>query len=116
MLGMFYERKCSTEEVSQVVILRNQFKRSDITAAFNFYDDTHQDNKKITTFDEAMSQGDLKWLFGVKTKAPMALARFIRYLEKLEKKYQHHEDDYLKEIFGDGGIIFHLNNIDGWHP
>ena len=116
MIGMFYERKATTAEVAQVVVLRGQFKRTDIMAIFNFWDDSHQDHEKIQTFREAFDQGDLKWIKSIGTKAPMSLVRFIRHIEKLEKKYAHHEDDRLKEIFGDGGIIFHLNNIDGWHP
>ena len=116
MIGMFYERKITTEEVSQIITLRNHCSRSKVIAKFNFYDDSHQDHEKIQSFQEAMAQGDLKWMRSIATKAPMALARFIRHIEKIEKRYAHHEDDRIKEVFGDGGTVFHLNNINGWHP
>jgi hypothetical protein len=115
MIGMFYERQITSGEVAQIIVLRNQFKRSDVTAKFTFWDDRHQ-SEKIQSFQEAMDQGDLQFIKSIATKAPMSLARFIRHIESIEKKYAHHEDDRIKEVFGDGGAVFHLNNINGWHP
>jgi hypothetical protein len=115
MIGMFYERKITTAEVSEIITLRNRAERAP-AAMFRFFDDSHQDHKSIMTFQEAMAKGDLKWLMSVGTKGPMSIVRFIRHIQKIETKYAHHPDDRIKEIFGDGGAVFHLNNIDGWHP
>ncbi len=115
MIGMFYERQITTEEVSQIIVLRNAQSRAP-TATFTFWDDKHQNKDLIQSFQEAMDHGDLKWINTIKTKGPMALVRYIRHIEKIEKRYALHEDDRIKEVFGDGGAVFHLNNIDGWHP
>jgi len=92
MLGMFYERKCTTEEVATLITLRRQHGRSP-SSTFKF------SNVELKT-----------------SKGMMALARWIRFVQKLEDKYAFHPDDKLAEVFGDNMIKFHLNNIDGWHP
>ena len=112
---MFYERKITTEEVATCVTLKSAYTRSK-TAKFSFWDDTGFDKKKIQSFEDAFNTGNLQHLKTIETKGPMALVKFVNHIQKIETRYAHHIDDRLKEIFGDGGAIFHLNNIDGWHP
>lgn len=115
MLNMFYERKITTEEVAKIVTLRSAYATSR-TARFSFWDDTGFDEKKIQSFEDAFNTGNLQHLKTIGTKGPMALVRFVNHIQKIETRYAHHTDDRLKEVFGDGGVVFHLNNIDGWHP
>ena len=97
---MVYERKISTEEVANIIILRKAYEKSNMSR-FSFWDDRGINMQHVKT---------------IGTKGPVALVRLVNALQKIETRYALHPDDRIKEIFGDGGAEFHLNNINGWHP
>jgi hypothetical protein len=37
-------------------------------------------------------------------------------MQKLEFKYEKAKEDRIMDLDLDGNLVFHMNNIDGWHP
>ncbi len=95
MLGMFYEKKFSRGELRHIRKIQEWRHNPNI-------------NRRIKVGGEIL---------------PMTVDDFelIHALQKLEDRYKDAPEDKLKDIdedlkSGEGIIIFHLNNINGWHP
>lgn len=114
MIGLFYERKITNEEISQIHILSKKAKSGPNFRA-SFWDDSYQNPEEVDSLLDAFKEG-VKHIGTIETKSPMSLVRYINFMQKLEDKYQFHKDDRIHTVYADGGIEFHMNNIDGWHP
>lgn len=88
MLGMFYEREITEEEYEHLAKLK---------------------------YRNPMSVRKIK-VGGVYAPYTIGQIEIMHYVQKLEDKYKFCKEDRVANIFEDGGIQFHMNNIDGWHP
>lgn len=90
MLGMFYYRQISPGELK--LLIRNQEWRT---------------NPKII---RRIRVG------GVDSPYTVDEIEYLHFIQKLEDKYKLCQEDRVANIFVDGEMQFHMNNIDGWHP
>lgn len=112
---MFYTVKISKADRNQALVLQRRMNAAPKMKVGIWDDRGHKNPLPTDTIRDVIKRPN-QLISYTETNITMSMVRFLNFMQKLEFKYEKAKEDRIMDLDLDGNLVFHMNNIDGWHP